>query len=145
MQNVPTPSKESRSAGLDGRIQRLEEEVRAMGSEVRKMRTDLAELKAVNSAILDSQAQVLALWRKMAPVEPTLKADFPIRSLDHLKEVDDLYYSHKFIHICTHTHAYLKIFIIINYYLLRRSFNTFWSQKLISGLLFGVGAIVTIF
>jgi len=83
MQNVPTPSKESRSAGLDGRIQRLEEEVRAMGSEVRKMRTDLAELKAVNSAILDSTAQMLALWRKMAPVEPTLKADFPIRSLDH--------------------------------------------------------------
>ncbi|XP_016931787.2 uncharacterized protein [Drosophila suzukii] len=92
MQNVPTPSKESRSAGLDGRIQRLEEEVRAMGSEVRKMRTDLAELKAVNSAILDSTAQMLALWRKMAPVEPTLKADFPIRSLDHLKEVDDKIY-----------------------------------------------------
>nr|XP_036676019.1 uncharacterized protein LOC118878252 [Drosophila suzukii] len=62
-----------------------------MGSEVNKMRTDMAELKAVNSAILDSQAQVLALWRKMAPVEPILKTDFPIRSLDHLKEDDKIY------------------------------------------------------
>jgi len=76
IKNVPTPSEESRSAGLDGRIQRLEEVVRAMGSEVNKMRTDMAELKAVNSAILDSQAQMLALWRKMAPVEPILKRDF---------------------------------------------------------------------
>jgi len=91
MKNVPTPSEESRFAGLDGRIQRLEEVVRAMGSEVNKMRTDMAELKAVNSAILDSQAQVLALWRKMAPVEPILKTDFPIRSLDHLKEDDKIY------------------------------------------------------
>jgi len=87
MQNAPTPSEESRSSGLDGRIQRLEEVVRAMGSEVNKMRTDMAQLEAVNSAILDSKAQMLALWRKMAPVEPILKADFPIRSLAHLKVI----------------------------------------------------------
>jgi len=92
MENVPTPVEESRSGGLDGRIQRLEEVVHAMSSEVSKMSTDMAELKAVNSAILDSTAQMLALWRKMAPVEPILKADFPIRSIDHLKEVDEKIY-----------------------------------------------------
>ncbi|XP_070851608.1 uncharacterized protein [Drosophila suzukii] len=83
MENVPTPVEESRSGGLDGRIQRLEEVVHAMSSEVSKMSTDMAELKAVNSAILDS---------KMAQVEPILKADFPIRSIDHLKEVDEKIY-----------------------------------------------------
>jgi len=46
-----------------------------------KWRTDMVELKAVNSAVLDSTAQMLAVWRKMAPVEPILKADFLIRSL----------------------------------------------------------------
>nr|XP_036675188.1 uncharacterized protein LOC118878073 isoform X1 [Drosophila suzukii] len=91
MENVPTPVEESRSGGLDGRIQRLEV-VHAMSSEVSKMSTDMAELKSVNSAILDSTAQMLALWRKMAPVEPILKADFPIRSIDHLKEVDEKIY-----------------------------------------------------
>nr|XP_036673680.1 uncharacterized protein LOC118877767 isoform X1 [Drosophila suzukii] len=91
MENVPTPVEESRSGGLDGRIQRLKV-VHAMSSEVSKMSTDMAELKSVNSAILDSTAQMLALWRKMAPVEPILKADFPIRSIDHLKEVDEKIY-----------------------------------------------------
>jgi len=46
------PLEEKRSSGLEGRIQRLEDEVPGMGSEVRKMRADLEELKAVNSAIL---------------------------------------------------------------------------------------------
>nr|XP_036675985.1 uncharacterized protein LOC118878238 [Drosophila suzukii] len=89
---VPMPLEEKRSSGLEGRIQRLEDEVPGMGSEVRKMRADLEELKAVNSAILDSTAQMLAIWKKIAPAEPILKADFPIRTLDHLKEVDDKIY-----------------------------------------------------
>jgi len=92
IENVPIPVEESRSGGLDGRIQRMEDVVHAMSSEVTKMSTEMAELKAVNSAILDSTAQMLALWRKMAPVEPILKADFPIRSIDHLKEVDEKIY-----------------------------------------------------
>jgi len=52
LQSVPMPLEEKRSSGLEGRIQRLEDEVPGMGSEVRKMRADLEELKAVNSAIL---------------------------------------------------------------------------------------------
>jgi len=77
LDSIPMTLEERRSSGIEGRLQRLEDEVRGL-------RTDLEEVKTGN-------VQILAILKKMVPI---IREDFPIQTLERLKEVDEKIYGH---------------------------------------------------